>query len=82
MASLVVGSVATDANAGLVISAAFLPVGLATLAAFIRQRKQRQRRAGLIDELWQVYTAEASRIRTGPRHTPRPAMVNVRSRSV
>jgi hypothetical protein len=72
IALVVVGAFATDSNTAVVMSAAVLPVGLATLAAFARDRRHQKRRTGLIDELWQLYTAEAERARTEPVIQPTP----------
>jgi hypothetical protein len=66
IALVVVGAFATNSNAAVVMSTAVLPVGLATLAAFARDRRHQKRRTGLIDELWRLYTAEAEQARTEP----------------
>lgn len=79
IALVVVATFATDANAPVVISAAYLPVGCATLAAFVRERRQWKRRSGLIDELWQVYIAEAAQARTEPPRTLPSTLPSVRS---
>jgi hypothetical protein len=81
-ALFVVGRFATHANASMVISAAYLPVGLATLLAFRRERSRRKERTRLIDELWQTYAAEASRARAEPLRTPRSALRSLRSNLV
>ena len=80
VALVVVGTFATDTNALFMISAACLPVGLATLVAFRRERSLLTKRSRLIDELWQVYTAEAAQTRTGPLRTPRSTLLCGRPR--
>jgi hypothetical protein len=81
IALVVVAMFATEANAAVVISAAFLPVGFATLAAFVRERSRVAKRSRLIDELWQTYRAEVLQARTGPLRSPRPTLLQGRSRS-
>jgi hypothetical protein len=77
LALIVVGSFATTANAQLVISVAYLPVGLITMFAFFRERSRRKERTRLIDELWQAYAAEASRARAEPVLTPRSTLFGI-----
>ncbi len=81
IALVVVASFATDANAAVVISAAYLPVGLATLLAFVRERSRMTKRSRLIDELWQAYAAEASQARSRPLRSPRSTLLRGCSRS-
>ncbi len=75
------GSLAGAGHASLVASAAYLPVGLATLVAFARERSRRRERLRLIDELWRTYAAEASRARDEPVLTPRATLLGTRARS-
>jgi hypothetical protein len=81
IALAVVARFATDANAAVVISAAYIPVGLATSAAFVRERSRVAKRSRLIDELWQTYRAEALQARTAPLRSPRSTLLHRRSRS-
>ena len=60
-AFVVLGAFEASAGGLVVISAAYLPAGLALLVAIVRERSRARKRSRLIDELWQTYKDETSR---------------------